>query len=118
MVKKQASLYSSFLPSQLDAEEYERATRYNYSYVFGCYTLFIPPFIHLFIQPDAEEYERATRYNYSSSEKFAIIEVIAMIKGLQVLMGRMDTVFLDAIRRSVYLELQEFMLKDLREPLR
>ena len=41
-----------------------------------------------------------------------------MIKGLQVLMGRMDTVFLDAIRRSVYLELQEFMLKDLREPLR
>lgn len=32
----------------------------------------------------AEEYERATRYNYTSEEKFALVEVIAMIKGLQV----------------------------------
>ena len=32
----------------------------------------------------AEEYERATRYNYSSEEKCALIEIIAMIKGLQV----------------------------------
>ncbi|TMS17685.1 Cytoplasmic FMR1-interacting protein 2 [Larimichthys crocea] len=31
----------------------------------------------------AEEYERATRYNYTSEEKFALVEVIAMIKGLQ-----------------------------------
>ena len=30
---------------------------------------------------NAEEYERATRYNYSSEEKFALIEIIAMIKG-------------------------------------
>lgn len=36
---------------------------------------------------DAEEYERATRYNYSSPEKFAIVEIIAMIKGLQVRQG-------------------------------
>lgn len=36
----------------------------------------------------AEEYERATRYNYTSEEKFALVEVIAMIKGLQV---RVDT---------------------------
>ncbi len=33
---------------------------------------------------NAEEYERATRYNYTSDEKFALIEIIAMIKGLQV----------------------------------
>ena len=33
---------------------------------------------------NAEEYERATRYNYSSEEKCALIEIIAMIKGLQV----------------------------------
>ena len=33
---------------------------------------------------NAEEYERATLYNYSSDEKYALIEVIAMIKGLQV----------------------------------
>lgn len=37
---------------------------------------------------EAEEYERATRYNYTEEEKFALIEVIAMIKGLQVLMAR------------------------------
>ncbi|KAI8431304.1 hypothetical protein MSG28_015853, partial [Choristoneura fumiferana] len=51
--------------------------------------------------PDAEEYERATRYNYTSEEKFAMIEVIAMIKGLQVLMARMETVFADAARRAI-----------------
>lgn len=68
--------------------------------------------------PEAEEYERATRYNYSEEEKFALIEVIAMIKGLQVLMARMETVFTDAIRRTIYAELQDFVQKILREPLR
>ncbi|XP_076261449.1 cytoplasmic FMR1-interacting protein Sra-1 [Rhynchophorus ferrugineus] len=67
---------------------------------------------------EAEEYERATRYNYSDDEKFALIEVIAMIKGLQVLMARMETVFTDAIRRNIYSELQEFVQISLREPLR
>merc|ERR1719158_668712 len=67
---------------------------------------------------DAEEYERATRYNYSSDEKFALIEVIAMIKGLQVLMARMETVFTDSIRRSIYAELQDFVQLELRDPLR
>jgi len=67
---------------------------------------------------DAEEYERATRYNYSSEEKFALIEVIAMIKGLQVLMARMETVFTDSIRRSIYAELQDFVQLELRDPLR
>jgi hypothetical protein len=31
-----------------------------------------------------------------------------MIKGLQVLMARMETVFTDAIRRNIYQELQDF----------
>ncbi|KAI5635911.1 cytoplasmic fragile-X interacting family domain-containing protein [Phthorimaea operculella] len=74
----------------------------------------INPYCH----PDAEEYERATRYNYTSEEKFAMIEVIAMIKGLQVLMARMETVFADAARRSIYAELQDFVQLVLREPLR
>ncbi|XP_044741705.1 cytoplasmic FMR1-interacting protein [Chrysoperla carnea] len=68
--------------------------------------------------PEAEEYERATRYNYTDEEKFALIEVIAMIKGLQVLMARMETVFTDAIRRHIYAELQDFVQLVLREPLR
>ncbi|XP_041477036.1 cytoplasmic FMR1-interacting protein 1 homolog isoform X1 [Lytechinus variegatus] len=67
---------------------------------------------------EAEEYERATRYNYTSQEKFALIEVIAMIKGLQVLMNRMESVFCEAILRTVYAEMQDFVQLTLREPLR
>ncbi|XP_061164515.1 cytoplasmic FMR1-interacting protein 2-like [Saccostrea echinata] len=67
---------------------------------------------------DSEEYERSTRYNYSKDEKFAIVEVIAMIKGLQLLMARMESVFLDAIRRHIYAALQDFAQIFLREPLR
>ncbi len=67
---------------------------------------------------EAEEYERATRYNYSDEEKYALIELIAMVKGLQVLMNRMETVFTDAIRRAIYADLQDFVQITLREPLR
>ncbi|XP_064608148.1 cytoplasmic FMR1-interacting protein 2-like isoform X2 [Liolophura sinensis] len=67
---------------------------------------------------DAEEYERSTRYNYNSEEKFAIIEVIAMIKGLQLLISCMESVFMDAIRRHIYAELQDFVQLALRDPLR
>ncbi|XP_037086734.1 cytoplasmic FMR1-interacting protein-like isoform X2 [Pollicipes pollicipes] len=67
---------------------------------------------------EAEEYERATRYNYTDDEKFALIEVIAMIKGLQVLMAKMETAFSDGIRRNIYAELQDFIQLTLREPLR
>ncbi|XP_048193540.1 cytoplasmic FMR1-interacting protein 2-like [Perognathus longimembris pacificus] len=66
----------------------------------------------------AEEYERATCYNYTSEEKFAFVEVIAMIKGLQVLMGRMESVFNQAIRNTIYAALQDFAQVTLREPLR
>ncbi|XP_003737710.1 cytoplasmic FMR1-interacting protein [Galendromus occidentalis] len=76
------------------------------------------PNLNKYCPVDAEEYERATRYNYSPEEKFALIEVIAMIKGLQVLMSRMETVFTDAARRHVYFELQQFVQLNLREPLR
>ena len=67
---------------------------------------------------EAEEYERATRYNYSSDEKYALIELVAMVKGLQVLMNRMEAVFVDAIRRAIYTELQDFVQVTLKEPLR
>ncbi|XP_053399045.1 cytoplasmic FMR1-interacting protein-like isoform X2 [Mercenaria mercenaria] len=67
---------------------------------------------------ESEEYERSTRYNYSSEEKFALIEVIAMIKGLQLLMLRMESVFMDAIRRHIYAELQDFVQLVLRDPVR
>ena len=61
---------------------------------------------------------QSTRYNYNNEEKFAIIEVIAMIKGLQLLMLRMESVFMDAIRRHIYAELQDFVQLVLRDPVR
>lgn len=45
-------------------------------------------------------------------------QVIAMIKGLQVLMGRMESVFNHAVRHTVYAALQDFSQVTLREPLR
>ncbi|KAK2551270.1 Cytoplasmic FMR1-interacting protein 2 [Acropora cervicornis] len=66
----------------------------------------------------AEEYERATRYNYNSEEKFALVEVIAMIKGLYGLMSRLEPSFSEAIRRSIHDEVQNFIQINLREPLR
>lgn len=45
-------------------------------------------------------------------------QVIAMIKGLQVLMGRMESVFNQAIRNTIYAALQDFAQVTLREPLR
>lgn len=66
----------------------------------------------------AEEYERSTRYNYSDEEKSAIVETIAMIKGLQLLMAKMESVFMEAIRRHIYAELQDFVQLFTRDPLR
>lgn len=45
-------------------------------------------------------------------------QVMAMIKGLQVLMGRMESVFNHAIRHTIYSALQDFAQVTLREPLR
>lgn len=67
---------------------------------------------------EAEEYERATRYNYTDEEKSALVEVLSMIKGVQVLMARLETAFSDAISRHLYAELQDFVQLVLREPLR
>jgi cytoplasmic FMR1 interacting protein len=67
---------------------------------------------------DAEEYERVIRYNFTTAEKFALVEVIAMIKGLMALMQRMEVVFSEAIRRSLHGEMQEFIQVVLRDPLR
>lgn len=45
-------------------------------------------------------------------------QVMAMIKGLQVLMGRMESVFNHAIRHTIYSALQDFAQVTLRDPLR
>ncbi|CAO4374658.1 unnamed protein product [Caenorhabditis nigoni] len=68
--------------------------------------------------PDtAEEYERATRYNYTPAEKTALIQVIAMIKGLQSMLGKMEPEMSNATRKCVYVELQAFIQHTVNEPL-
>ena len=41
-----------------------------------------------------------------------------MVKDLQVLMNRMEAVFVDAIRHAIYADLQDFVQITLKEPLR
>ncbi|XP_074650869.1 cytoplasmic FMR1-interacting protein 1-like [Tubulanus polymorphus] len=67
---------------------------------------------------DAEEYERATRYNYSDNEKQAMIELIAMIKGLQSKLHEHLAVFNQATKAAIFAELQDFVQLTLRDPLR
>ena len=47
-----------------------------------------------------------------------MVEVIAMIKGLQSLLLRKELVLSDAIKRHVYAELQYFIQLALRDPVR
>ena len=61
---------------------------------------------------------QATRYNYSSAEKFALVEVIAMVKGLTVLLTRLEVTFIEAINRHVHMVLQRFVQKGLRDQIR
>lgn len=66
---------------------------------------------------DAESYEKATRYNYNSEERFAMIEVISMIKSVQTQLLRLEAYYSEAIRRSVYRELQTIVVGQLSGPL-
>ena len=61
---------------------------------------------------------QATRYNYSSEEKYALVEVIGMIKGLSLLMHRMERHFSAGIRRHIYTQVQQFVQISTRESIR
>ena len=61
---------------------------------------------------------QATRYNYSSEEKYALVEVIGMIKGLSLLMHRMERQFSAGIRRHIYTQVQQFVQVTTRESIR
>lgn len=55
------------------------------------------------------DYERAIRYNYTAEELSALVEVIAMVKGLARLFLRNDTVLSPIIRTFVHADIQEFV---------
>ena len=61
---------------------------------------------------------QATRYNYTSGEKGAIVETLAMIRGIVAILQRMEAELHSAIYRHVYTTLQRFVQCELREPLR
>jgi len=69
-------------------------------------------------EDDGEEYERATRYNYSSQEKFAMVEILSLIKGLQLQMNRLNETFHEAIYSTTYLELQTFVQMHIRDMIK
>eukprot|EP01136_Pigoraptor_vietnamica_P024486 Opistho-1_new@77605 len=66
----------------------------------------------------AEEYERAIRYNYNSEEKFALVELLSMIKGTASLLRKHKTLLVRAINQQLHFEMQEFMHVALRELIR
>ena len=61
---------------------------------------------------------QATRYNYTSAEKCAMIELLGMTKGAQKLLQSMEVNISESSRRYIFHELQDFVQKQLREPLR
>ncbi|KAA3681564.1 cytoplasmic FMR1 interacting protein [Paragonimus westermani] len=66
---------------------------------------------------EAESYEKATKYNYNSDERFAMLEVISMIKSVQAQLLRLEAYYSEAIRRSVYRDLQTIVVGQLSGPL-
>ncbi|KAI6200813.1 Cytoplasmic FMR1-interacting protein [Aphelenchoides besseyi] len=64
-----------------------------------------------------EDYEKATRYNFSTTEKAALVEIVALIKGIQYQLNRMESLFSGSIRRHIYAEMQEFLNITMTDPL-
>lgn len=69
-------------------------------------------------QTVSTEYERVVRFNYSDEEKFALVEAIAMIKGLASVILKHDGLLFPFIRTYVHDETQEFIQNGLREIIR
>lgn len=60
-------------------------------------------------------YERAVKLNYKPQDRSALIEVIAMTKGLTRLLVKEDTFLSPAIRTAIHAEVQEFVQFELAE---
>lgn len=58
---------------------------------------------------EALEYEKVVRYNYSPADRTALIECIAMAKGLGGMMRSFDSLLAPLLRRVCHVEIQEFL---------
>ncbi|EGG14585.1 component of SCAR regulatory complex [Cavenderia fasciculata] len=68
--------------------------------------------------PAQFDYERVVKYNYSADERVALIQFIAMIKGLGSLMVKHESVLEPIIKRSIHGELQQFIQNQLRDTIK
>ncbi len=60
------------------------------------------------------DYDRVVKHNYTSDERFALVEFIAMIKGVAGLIVRNDAILTPIVKKSIHDELQEFIQVSLR----
>ncbi|OAF71642.1 Specifically Rac1-associated protein 1 [Intoshia linei] len=67
---------------------------------------------------DAQHYERATRFNYTYQEKSTIVEIVAMIKGLQNTLSRIESIIMDGIKRHIYIISQLFLQRNLTDTIK
>lgn len=61
---------------------------------------------------------KVVRYNYTSEEKYALVEFIAMIKGLAEIMLREDGLLSPIIRNCIHDEVQEYIQIGIRDLVR
>lgn len=64
------------------------------------------------------EYERVVRYNYKPEEKVALVEFVAMIKGLAAVMIKEDSLLSPIIRNCIHDEVQDYIQVQLRDLIR
>ncbi|GAM27817.1 hypothetical protein SAMD00019534_109930 [Acytostelium subglobosum LB1] len=64
------------------------------------------------------DYERVVKYNYTPEERVALIQMIAMIKGLGSLISKYESLLEPYIKRTIHAELQEFIQVQLRETIK
>eukprot|EP00040_Diaphanoeca_grandis_P031270 m.186745 g.186745 ORF g.186745 m.186745 type:complete len:1253 (-) comp32277_c0_seq1:190-3948(-) len=67
---------------------------------------------------DKEPYEKAAKFNYTPEEKTAFIQMVAMIKDISRVLWQMQIRINRDVRHDMYREVQEFIQKTLREPIR
>lgn len=63
-------------------------------------------------------YERCVKYNFSGEDKYHLVDVIGMIKGLAGLMLKTEVLYVPLLRRYIHDECQLFLQKELARPMR
>ncbi|EFA78321.1 component of SCAR regulatory complex [Heterostelium album PN500] len=68
--------------------------------------------------PAQFDYERVVKFNYRPEERVALIQFIAMIKGLGSLMARHESLLEPLIKKIIHNEIQQFVQVQLRETIK